>query len=158
MKTTSRYARCGLMSARTGATMVELAIALSLLVTLMLGAVDLGFGVFQQHILTQASRHVARMAIVRGALAQRLEPWGPEAVEVQANASDPIATAIAPALVGLDLNEVELRVEWPDQTNDPRENARVRVRLTAPYRSLLTPFLGNPTIPLTAESTMYIAH
>lgn len=144
--------------ARTGAATVETAIALSLFVTLMLGTVDLGYGVFRQHVLTHATRQLARKAIVRGALADRTNIWGPDPVAHTAGDGSEIAEAVASHLVGWKLDEVEIQLQWPDAGNDVRKGQRVQVTMTAPYRPTMTFIFGNPSVTLHSTSTMSIAH
>ena len=135
-----------------------MAISLSLFLTLVLGMVDLGYGVFRQHVLSQAARQLARRAIVRGELSDRLEVWGPQEISMKANASHDVIDYIAPKLVGWKLEEVDVHVKWIDGDNDFRKGDRVLVELDAPYKPIMTFILGNPSINLHGSSTMYIAH
>ena len=137
---------------RQGATMVETAISLTMFITLLLGMVDLGYGVFQQHVLTQSARRLARMAIVRGALADQLNQWGPDSISGTAAEASFTAQGIAPSLVGLDPSQVEIQMDWIDQNNDPRLGGRVRVQLNTVYRPMMTALFASPTIPLSAKS------
>lgn len=143
---------------RAGATTLETAIALSLFVTLMLGAVDLGYGVFRQHVLTHATRKLARQAIVRGELSDRLGSWGAKTVTTKAHRQNDIAATAATSLVGWNLEEVQIKVEWIDGGSDIRYGHRVRVEMLAPYRPMMTFIFGNPEFDLSASSTMAIAH
>lgn len=143
---------------RRAATTVEVAIALSVFVTLMLGMVDLGYGVFRQHVLTHAARQLARQAIVRGALADRFTRWGPEPLALNADQSHEAIDTIADSLVGWDRAEVEVSVEWIDGGNEADSQHRVHVTLAAPYRPIMTFIFGQPSITLHASSTMAIAH
>ncbi len=135
-----------------------MAIVLSVFITLILGMVDLGYGVFKQHVLTQAARQLARRAVVHGQLADRLQVWGPEEIDMRADGEHVIIESLADKLVGWDLTDVNVQVSWPDGDNDPRTGDRVRVQLTAPYQPTMTFIFGNPTFSLYADSTMYIAH
>ena len=143
---------------RSGATTLETAIALSLFVSLMLGAVDLGYGVFRQHVLTHATRQLARKAIVRGELSDRLDSWGIQTVTTKAHRENEIAKTAAASLVGWELNEVRIKVEWIDGGRDVRHGHRVRVEMFAPYRPMMTFIFGNPEFELNASSTMKMAH
>lgn len=143
---------------RLAATTVEMAFALSLFLTLILGFVDLGYGVFRQHVLSQAARQLARQAIVRGQLADRLTTWGPGAIAVSADEGHEAAEYIAPKLIGWNLSEVNLEVSWMDGGNDVRHDHRVHVELSAPYRPVMTFIFGQPSIALRASSTMSVAH
>ena len=138
--------------------MVEMAFALSVFLTLILGSVDLGYGVFRQHVLSQAARQLARHAIVRGELADRLQAWGPDPVAGTASGGHEVMEYIAPKLIGWDLSEVEVNVTWIDGGNDVRNGDRVHVEIRSPYRPIMTFIFGNPSIELSATSTMSIAH
>jgi Flp pilus assembly protein TadG len=143
---------------RRGATIVEMAIVLMVFLTLVLGMLDLGLGVFHYHVLGQAARQGARQAIVHGNLADRLGPWGPQGFTVTAEDASPLVAAIRPVLAGFDLSQVTIQAEWPDGGNDPSSDQRVRVTVSAPYRPIITFIFGNPTYTLQATSTMFIAH
>ena len=62
---------------RRGATAIELAIVLTLFLTLVFGMLDLGIAVFRYHIVCEAARQGARQAIVHGKLSDKLGTWGP---------------------------------------------------------------------------------
>ncbi len=143
---------------RSGATTLETAIALSLFVTLILGTVDLGYGLFRHHVLSHAARQLARKAIVHGALADRKGSWGPEAISMKASDGGPITSAVESTLVGWDLDEVEIEVHWIDGGNDVRYGNRIHVAMSASYRPIMTFILGNHQFNLTATSTMAVAH
>lgn len=145
-------------SKRSGATLVETAIVLSVFITLVLGMVDLGYGVFKQHVLSQAARQLARKAVVRGQLAQRLNAWGPDEIDLTADSEHEVISSISNQLVGWKLNEVNVRVSWPDGGNDFRNGDRIHVDISAPFRPVMTFILGNPSINLRGTSTMHIAH
>lgn len=145
---------------RRGEVLAEAALITLVFFVLILGMIDLGIGVFRQNTLSQAARHGVRQAIVHGSLAPTGwdgGPWGPSTIEVFASASgSPMATAVGPMLVSCELEETKIRVEWLDGGNNVEQ--RVRVTITTPYRPILTALFGNPSITLTASSTMPIAH
>ena len=149
---------------RRGATVLELAFVLGIFVTLTFGMFDLGLGVFRYHILANAARQAARRAVVHGASANaRMGPWGPAMINVPATAHVPIVDGddfggyyrdgIRPMLVGCDLPNTWITVEWIDGHHDLQE--RVRATVTSPYRPFM-PFLHPVT--LRACSTMQIVH
>ena len=144
--------------ARRGATAVETAIVMLVLLTLVFGMLDLGVAIFRHHNLAQAARQGARKAIVHGNLSSQLGAWGPETVTCKASDPSPIAEAIRPFLVSLDLSKVDIVVEWLDGGNDGMSGHRVQVRVSAPYKPIMTFIFGNPSFTLRAESTMPIAH
>jgi hypothetical protein len=147
--------------ARRGAVLVEAAIVLSVFLVLVLGMLDLGVGVFRHNTLSQAARHGARRAAVHGVKClpgYEGGPWGTGKVgPVAASASShPILAQIRPMLVGCDLDETQVEVEWPDASNDVEK--RVRVTVTTSYQPVLTSFFGADPVTLRAASTIPIAH
>lgn len=163
---TSRIHKLG--RARRGATIVEMAVVLLTFLTLVLGMLDLGLGVARYNSLAHAARQGARQAIVHGSMANRLGVWGPATVGPFSLSATPpsivlpstdaadIAAFIQPTLVHFNPVEVTVTVAWPEGDNE--FGKAVTVTLSAPYRPMMTFIFGNPTITLTAESTMSIAH
>jgi Flp pilus assembly protein TadG len=145
---------------RRGTSLVETALVMVVFLTLILGTLDLGLGVFRNNTLSQAARQLARQAVVHGSLSQEVTtPWGPSTYgPVAANDTGAIATALQPYLVGMDPANVTVTVTWLDGGNAPDQDQRVRVTLSVPYQPMMTFIFGNPTYTLTATSTMYIAH
>ncbi len=141
---------------RKGATLVEAALVLPVFLMLIVGMIDLGLGVLQAHVLSTAARQAARQAIVRGGLASGLGSWGPgEYGPVSLADSGAIAQAIRSYVPGIDPSTVTVDVQWLDGSNQPE--SRVRVTLTHAYQPITT-YVVSGTIPLTASSTMRIAH
>src|SRR5437016_597498 len=152
---------------RRGATAIEAALTLSLLVTLVLGMLDLGLWVARQQMLAHAARQVARQAVVHGKLADKLGTWGPTTITTNAVAPNPVnpndATSVirqtaSASLADWNRSQVTVKVEWPDGGNDPRLEHRVRVTVSGPYHPIMTFIFGNPAYTLAAGSTMQIAH
>src|SRR5512135_973199 len=68
------------MRARRGAALVELSVVLMMFLTLVLGMLDLGIGVFEYNTISQVARAGARKAITHGYLAaynSTMNAWGP---------------------------------------------------------------------------------
>ena len=110
---------------------------------------------------------VARQAIVRGSLADKLGKWGPATITTSAVAPNPVnpndATSVirqtaSASLADWNRSQVTVKVEWPDGGNDPRLEHRVRVTVSGPYHPIMTFIFGNPAYTLAAGSTMQIAH
>jgi hypothetical protein len=156
---------------RRGATLVETAIVITLFLTLVLGMIDLGMGVFLQHMVSEAARQGVRQSIVHGSLAPsgwNGGAWDPtQSIDVVATDTGvPIVASLRNGplgeledpgfLTGLDLGETRIQVTWPDATNSTE--SRMRVTVSAPYRPMMTFIFGNPTITLSATATMPIAH
>ncbi len=146
---------------RRGAAVLEMAIILMTFLVLTMGMLDMGIGVFRYHIVAQAARFGARPAIVHGDRATQLGSWGTATIDVPANANgipsvDGDDDGIAPMLVGCDLSQTRIRVEWLEGGNSFEQP--VRVTLTSPYTPIFSFIFPIATIDLTASSTMGIAH
>jgi hypothetical protein len=146
---------------RRGAAVLEMSIILTTFLVLTMGMLDMGIGVFRYHVVAQASRFGARRAIVHGDRATPLGTWGTATIDVAANANgipivDGVDDGIAPMLVGCDLSQTRIRVEWLEGGNSFEQ--RVRVTVISPYTPLFSFIFPITTINLTASSTMVIAH
>ena len=67
---------------RRGASLEEAVILIMVFLTIILGMIDLGMGVFRSNLVSQLARQGARMAIVHGSKAPsgwQGGPWGPSA-------------------------------------------------------------------------------
>lgn len=144
-------------NARRGASMVETVIILSVFLMLILGTFDLGLATYRYNTISQAARQGARQAIVHGALAPAaMGTWGPGTYTGTAGDGSVYAQAISPMLVGFNLEDVAIRVDWIDGGN--RIQQRVRFTVTGTYRPMLTSFFSSTTYTQAAASTMPIAH
>jgi len=141
---------------RRGATLVEAAITTSALTILLLGMVDLGVGVFRNHMISEAARQGARQASVHGAKADQLGSWGPTAFSGAGTSTDAKVTGMLPYLTGLDLSQVTIQFQWPDGGNQIEQYVQVTVGTT--WSPMLTSVFGASAYNLSASSTMLIAH
>jgi Flp pilus assembly protein TadG len=148
---------------RRAAAMLSTAVVLTLFLTLVFGMIELALAVFNQHVVTQAARQLARKAIVHGQMAPpKLTAWSPgtlggsgTAYSVAATDSGEVATALQPYLAGLDLRRTSLSLEWLDGNNELE--SRVRAQVTTTHQPFLT-FIFRTGWTLRGESTMQIAH
>jgi hypothetical protein len=127
--------------------------------TLTFGMLDLGRGVFRYHILSNAARQAARRAIVHGDKATVLGTWGKATVNCTADDTGQAIVGseedgIQPMLVGCDLANTHITLQWIDGSNSA--GSRLRATITSPYEPVMT-FMLFP-ITLQASSTMQIAH
>jgi Flp pilus assembly protein TadG len=142
-------------SDRRGIALVEAALVLTPLLMLALGLLDLGVGLFRFHVLSEATRQLARQASVHGQYASVLGHWGPASYSSTASATGSIAAAVRPYLVAIDSSTVSISVEWPDGSNQIEK--AVRVTLSNQFRPLITSWFGG-AVTLHAVSEMKIAH
>lgn len=137
--------------------MVEAVVILFVFLLLIFGMLDLAVGVFRYHLVSNAARQGARLAIVHGKLAPpEMAEWGPATIDAAATATDiPIIAELQPLLIGMDLERTRITVEWLDDSNEVEK--RVRVTVTTPYEPVTTFGWARP-ITLSATSTMHIAN
>jgi Flp pilus assembly protein TadG len=140
---------------RRGVALVEAALVITPLLVLTLGLLDLGIGLYRFHILSEATRQLARQASVHGQYASVLGKWGPSSYTSTATSTSSIASAVRPYLVGIDPSTVSVSVQWPEGSNQLEK--AVRVTLTNTFRPLITSWFGG-AITLRAVSEMKIAH
>ena len=145
---------------RRGAVTVEAAIVVPVFLMLVLGVIDLSIGVLRQETLSHAAREAARHAVVHGQLCPagwNGGPWGTATIDQPMTASGtPAVDLVKPALVTCPEADTRVRVEWPAGSNRP--GSPVRVTVTSVYTPIVTWIFGNPTITLTASSTMPVCH
>jgi hypothetical protein len=145
---------------RRGTTLIEAVVVLIVFLTLVLGMLDLGICVLRYNTLSEVARHGVREAIVHGKLAPpgwQGGPWGPETIDVPATTTGiPAVDAVRPLLIGFDLEQTRIKVEWPNGVNDLEQPVRVTVRCC--YRPMMAFIFGNQSFALSASSTMPIAH
>lgn len=139
---------------RKGATMIETALILMLLLVMVFGMLDLGLLVVRRTLVANAARQLARQASVHGSMS--LSPWGPETLECAAYDNDPIANTVRSRLGALNMDDTTLRLEWPDGTNEPEGRVRATVSMT--HLPLIGLVLGNTPWTLTSTTTVQINH
>lgn len=144
-------------NARRGAAVTEVALILVPLLVLTLGLFDAGVAVFRYHIVAEAARHGARTAIVHGDRANPGAQWGPAQIDAVASSSGiPILTKIQPVLVGCDLSQTQITVDWPEGSNE--FGKPVTVTISTEYVPVVAALTNYGPITLSASSTMTIAH
>ena len=123
---------------RRGASLVELAVSLTIFFTLILATIDIGLGLLRNQQLTEATRFLARQAAVRGNLATGLGIWGPATMSGTASDGSPAGELLRTRLAVPDAAAVQFRIDWIDGGNDARDDHRVQVTATYPYRPFFT--------------------
>ena len=119
--------------------MVESVVILSTLLLIVFATFDLGLAALRYNTLSYAARHVARVAIVRGASAPpEYTAWGPNAYSGNAGDGSEIANAAALLLPTMKASDVQINVNWTD--GDNREDDRVVVQFNYAARAIRTIF------------------
>jgi Flp pilus assembly protein TadG len=126
------------LRSESGAAAVEFALLLPVLMMILFGIIEFGFALYQQAILTNASREGARLGIVQSV---------PAITTAQINAT--IDTYLAPT--GINPANVTRAIVAGGPTGTP-----VTVSLTLPYTFMVLPSLTSvaPQINLTAYTVM----
>lgn len=144
-------------SPRRGATVVESAILLPVLILVLFAMLDLGLAAVRYNSLAEASRRIAREAIKHGSLsAEWSDMWG--TAEYSGNAADG-SDFVAPVkgmLPTMNDEHVSVEVTWPDGDNSPRD--RVRVETEYEHDSLIPGLFPWGPLELQSVTTMHIVN
>ncbi len=140
---------------RRGASVLEAAIVLPVLLLFLLSGLELGLMLIRKNALAEAARGGARAAIVRGSRCDAAMQMGPATVECTASDNNGVADACRRMLPTMNPAEVDIEVRWPSASNEAGELVTVNVsyehRFTTPFMDHLLP------AQLQSESTMSIA-
>jgi Flp pilus assembly protein TadG len=142
---------------RSGVAAVEGAIVLSVFLLVLFGMLDLGLLVLNYNTLCEATRRLARAAIVHGQMAAPAQTvWGPAAVTGTAADGTDYATTLGKELATFNLRNVNYSIQWPAGTNRPDDPVQVTVNYQ--YPPIIPYLLGTQTIPIQAVSNMSVQH
>ena len=132
---------------RRGATVLEMAIVSPLVLTLLIGTVDLGIAVYRYNTIAEAARAGTRYAAVHGSSATK--QVGPSA-----NNSD-VETVVRSRAPGFIASDLTVTSSWPDGDNNSGDHVTVSVNYT--YRPAMIWVLSK-TVKLGCTSTITISH
>src|SRR5579862_2871774 len=105
---------------RSGVAAVEGAIVSSVFLLILFGMLDLGLLLLDYNTLCEATRRLARTAIVHGQMAAPAQTvWGPTAVSGTASDGTDFAAALSRELATFNLSNVNYTIQWPAGTNRP---------------------------------------
>ena len=142
---------------RRAVALVESAIVLAICLLLLLGMLELSMALIRHTVMSEASRRIARVAMIHGSKASDTQgKWGPAPVSTNAASSDPSAAAVRDVLMTLNPADVTIDLKWLDGGNEPDQ----RVQVTVSYTHYpIVPIPGWYTqLDLVGVSTMRIAH
>lgn len=143
-------------SNRKGATLVESAFTLPLLLLLIFGIIDLGLTVQRAALCHELARIGARMAVVHGADAGEGRVWSADqAVAAIRSRIDPILQAAA-----VDPDSVQVSVTWQragtaKYPNSPGSYVTVQISLTSESQIA---YLGLSPVTISSDSRMVISN
>jgi Flp pilus assembly protein TadG len=144
------------LNRRAGTTVVESAIALSLMFSVLFTMFDLGLVAFQSNMLSLAARRLARESIVRGSGVDPTGAWGPAAVSTNASDASAMGQTIKPYCVTMPPAKVTVQITWLDGTNFVDDRVTTRLTFKRAPMTPMTAWMG--TVNLTANATMKILH
>lgn len=142
---------------RRGATALECAFVLPVASFVLFSLLDLGLAAVRYNALAEASRRIAREAVIRGSLARdAVDGWGPTEFVGAAADDSPMTAIVRDLLPTMDPAQVAVRVSWLDGGNAPRD--RVSVALTYHHQSLVPVLVAWDQINIEASTTMRIVN
>lgn len=124
-----------------GATMVETALVLTILLMLVLGTIELGRAVWTFNTLAFATRQGIRYAVVRGTVTPATD--------------EQIKSVIAANAVGVKAADLNVTTSW---TPNRERGSLVEVRVTYPFHFAVSPLLGRAgTLNMRSTGTAVVA-
>lgn len=136
-----------------GNTLAEFAVALTLLLTLVVGIIDFGRAMYIYHLIGNAARAATRYAVVRGSTCTTS---GCPAT------SDSIQTFVRSMTPEINTNAVNVTTTWGSSlgcSGSPYQSPGCTVTVQVSYNLHLfaVPLLPNMTMPITSSSKMVIS-
>lgn len=154
----------------TGSTLVETALSITILLTLIIGIMEGCLLVYSYHFISNAAREGTRYAIVRGSTWSQ-PPWN--ATSTCAAYTDAGCTTTAPqiqqyvqslAFPGIDASQIKANTTWynfpgPGGTsgngyNNYGDYVQVKVTYTFPFN---VPFIPSQSLTMSSTSEMVIS-
>lgn len=140
-----------------GSAMVEMALSLTILLTVLLGLLSISLGLYSYHYISEAAREGTRYAIVRGSSCTGLTACPAAAADVQTYVR-------GLGYPGITTTSLTVTTTWPttgvnctpsvNPCNNPGN--LVQVTVTYPFQ-LSIPFVPVSTIKMTSTSEMSIS-
>ena len=151
----ARLRRCA--DDEQGATLVETALSIVILLAFIFGIVETGLGLYTYHFIAEAAREGTRYAIVRGSTCTGFASACPAAT------SDIQSYVLNLGFPGIDPSKMTVNASWSAYTsgspcspgcNSPGNLVTVTVNYNFP---LSVPFVPGQTFRLSSQSAMIIA-
>jgi Flp pilus assembly protein TadG len=146
-------------SSERGSSLVEFAIAASILLSMIFGVLNISMALYAYHYISDAAREGTRYAIVRGSACPLSEC--PSGSATQADIQDYLTAKPFP---GIDPTRMTVTANWPDPADTcapnvtPCNNPGNNVQVTVTYQFPLTvPFVPADMINMRSSSEMVIS-
>lgn len=147
----------GRCTTRRGTALVECAITLPLTLFVLFSLLDLGLMVTRYNSLSEASRRIARQAILHGSLAPEIVgTWGPDEVNTTVDEGTAFVSSAYGATPTMKGSQVNVRLSWPDGGNNPRD--RVQVDISYVHVPLVPALCPWGPVTLHASTTMHVVN
>ncbi len=151
-----------------GSSLVEYALVIVILMTMMLAIADFSRALYAYHFVSNAAREATRYAAVRGSsCGSDNSCTAANSASGTAGATDQsdIQTFVRNVPLGISANEVTASVAWPIQTDSPAicntiQNApgcTVQVQVSYIF-NFAFPFVSSSTLTMTSTSQTIISH
>jgi Flp pilus assembly protein TadG len=141
-----------------GAVLVEMAVSLTLLLTMLFGLMEISLLLFTYHFISEAAREATRYAIVRGS---SCSGW---ASACPASSTDVTNYIRGLGYPGIDPTAITVTTTWPTTgtsctpsvtpCNNPGNLVKVKLQYAFP---LTLPFTSFKTVTMTSTSQMVIS-
>jgi TadE-like protein len=142
---------------RRGTTMVECALTLPVMFFVLFALLDLGIGAVRYDALAEASRRIAREAVIHGSLApDSAGTWGPDEYVGTAADGSEFVSSIQNLLPTMQSEAVNVHITWPDGDNSPRD--RVQVELTYNHQPIIPGISFWGPLDLRSVATMHVVN
>lgn len=144
---------------RKGATLVEAAISLGLMLSVLIFVLDYAVASFRSQTLNYLADRLAREAAIHGTRTSptwRGGPWGPTAVQTTLAGTDAVAQMGRVFCNTLPNADVTIRITWPSGSNEMGNPVLVNVEM--PWSPALFRPVSSSLITLRGVSRQTIAH
>lgn len=150
---------------RRGAVSLEFALVFPIYIVAVISTFMIGIRMYQTQRFSAMAKYLGRKAIVHGAAAEKLGPWGP--TTITGSFGDGTAAGNLMALKYNNGNPINIyyKLSWPDGGNDGMQGHRVEVSIssaslagTATATASTGDTSGTGSLAITSSVTVTIAH
>lgn len=142
---------------RAGATALECAVTLPVLLAVLFALLDLGVAATRYNALAEVSRRIARQVVIHGSQAPPpMDVWGPDEFVGTVAGNSEIVAAAKGMTPTMDDQKVTVRVSWLDDDNTTRDPVQVDVRYQ--HQPLVPAFSVWGPIELKSVATMRVVN
>ena len=144
---------------RRAATLVEAAISLSAMITVIVGCLDFSVAAYKSQVLNHIAQRIGRAAVIHGSLSHATwngGPWGPNTITTDLTSTNQVAAVGNTISSGLKKSSVTIELTWPNGNHNP--GSPVIVEATMPWSPMLIKTFGYQIMTLRGRSYQIIQH